>query len=140
MSTYKKTRRNSVYDDPRWKERRIEILEIDGYKCKRCGLNNDLEVHHLIYRVDKEIWEYSDQELFTLCSNCHNEFHAIKNELNKHLAELGRNWCYGLANERAEYRDAEAVLKFMAELGLMESKMYARSCIAAGHVMDGAEL
>lgn len=32
---------------------------------------SDLNIHHKLYILDKMAWEYDDEDLITLCSNCH---------------------------------------------------------------------
>lgn len=68
---------------PEWKQRRIAILERDGYTCQFCGCTDRsiLHVHHRQYhyidRLDvfRMPWEYPDQCLITICKNCHNKGH-----------------------------------------------------------------
>ena len=58
---------------PNWQKKRLEIMQRDGFRCKRCG-NNDkqLHVHHIIYCNDfKDPWDYPDYLLITLCMDCH---------------------------------------------------------------------
>lgn len=65
--------------DPRWRAKRIEILERDKYTCKLCGKNKEdgviLHVHHIMYHKGLMPWEYRNRELITLCEDCHNNFH-----------------------------------------------------------------
>lgn len=71
--------------DPRWQKRRLEIMQRDNFTCQHCGTGlNDgvpLNVHHLVYRRCNP-WEYHDNELVTLCENCHTNTHN-KNKKNK---------------------------------------------------------
>ena len=60
--------------DPRWRDKRLEILERDDNKCTECGSNYRLHVHHKIYE-DINPWEYNNEDLITLCSNCHKQYH-----------------------------------------------------------------
>lgn len=67
--------------DERWREKRMHILERDGYKCTICGSEKNLVVHHKQYHIDKNgrklrPWEYNDKYLITLCSSCHQRGHA----------------------------------------------------------------
>ena len=73
--------------NPRWKQRRLEILEIDDWKCKRCGIDEDLQVHHLHYRKGLLPWEYEDDELMVVCKECHENIHSFEDE----LEELSKN-------------------------------------------------
>lgn len=65
--------------DPRWRAKRIEILERDKYTCKLCGKKKEdgvvLHVHHIMYHKGLMPWEYRNRELITLCEECHNNFH-----------------------------------------------------------------
>jgi len=67
--------------DPRWQKKRLEILERDEWACKRCGNNEKtLHVHHKKYH--KEPWNAKNEDLRTLCEECHkvepNRISAIK--------------------------------------------------------------
>lgn len=64
------------YQDERWKERARKIRELDGHKCAMCGAKGVLHVHHLAYPpAPYHIWEATDQELVTLCPDCHRKIH-----------------------------------------------------------------
>ena len=68
--------------DPRWKQRRAEILARDSELCMICAGSEDLQVHHRQYHFIKEQqgfkvpWDYEDRLLITLCKNCHNRGHG----------------------------------------------------------------
>ena len=67
--------------DPRWKEKRVEILERDKHTCQECfGPNKDLHVHHKHYKRNTEPWDYSNNKLTTLCANCHKQEHYFLND------------------------------------------------------------
>lgn len=62
---------------PKWQKRRLEVMQKDGFICQLCGdTESMLNVHHLSYHKDRNIWEYEDWELITLCENCHKEEHS----------------------------------------------------------------
>jgi hypothetical protein len=67
--------------DPRWQKKRLEIFERDGWQCGFCGTKSEtLHVHHLIYQHGKEPWDCHEENLLTLCSDCHQaEFEERKN-------------------------------------------------------------
>jgi hypothetical protein len=69
------------YKDPRWQKRRLEILQRDNFTCTSCGNNSEtLNIHHCVpYKKNLKIWEYQDNELTTLCENCHKEISKIIN-------------------------------------------------------------
>lgn len=67
--------------DPRWQRKRLEILERDGWKCRRCGeKTKTLHVHHVAYLRGKAPWGHPDTGMLTLCHGCH--------EIAEHTAEL----------------------------------------------------
>lgn len=66
--------------DPRWQKRRLEIFERDFWTCTRCGARladgKPFHVHHKKYRPLQEPWEAPDEDLRTLCEDCHGEVHG----------------------------------------------------------------
>lgn len=80
--------------DPRWQKKRLEIFNRDEWYCRLCQDNEQtLHVHHLFYQKGKEPWEYENEYLITLCSNCHEEEtstrYAIERALCLELAKKG---------------------------------------------------
>jgi 5-methylcytosine-specific restriction endonuclease McrA len=74
--------------DPRWQRKRLEILQRDNFQCTCCGdTESEIHVHHSYYEFGKEIWEYDNETLYTLCSDCHYSHtlcqRAIKEEIRK---------------------------------------------------------
>lgn len=67
--------------DPRWLEKRANIIRRDDFKCVICGATNRLVVHHKQYHFSKlthkksDPWDYADKYLVTLCESCHNRGH-----------------------------------------------------------------
>lgn len=57
------------------------ILERDGYLCLECGVGENLEVHHVLYRScgGKD----TEDNLITLCAKCH-----IKKHIDEPVAKL----------------------------------------------------
>ena len=63
--------------DPRWQRKRLEILQRDNWTCKNCGATDTtLHVHHLSYTAHAEPWEAADENLVTVCAECHPRFRA----------------------------------------------------------------
>jgi len=73
---------SNYYDllkDDRWLNKREEILIRDNYKCVSCNnkaddlpaIGNKLHVHHIVYKKGLKPWEYDDDDLITLCDECH---------------------------------------------------------------------
>lgn len=51
---------------------RLKILERDGYKCQKCGYNENLkrlQVHHIL--AQKHGGQHDENNLITLCLVCH---------------------------------------------------------------------
>jgi hypothetical protein len=58
--------------DPRWQKKRLEIMQADGFRCRKCRDDKStLNVHHLIYEKGKSPWDYPRAMLVTLCETCH---------------------------------------------------------------------
>jgi len=58
--------------DPRWQKKRLKILERDKWECKRCyNAESILHVHHRVYKKAKNPWDYTNDDLITLCEDCH---------------------------------------------------------------------
>ena len=94
--------------DPRWQKVRLRIFERDGFACRRCGRGDEeLHAHHLVYRRDREPWEYEQEEILTLCNSCHEIEHRdgddawrIVRSVAAHRGALGGT-IYGLADALA---------------------------------------
>lgn len=62
---------------PKWQKRRLEIMQRDSFTCQICGeTEKQLHVHHTIYIPGREIWDYFDSNLITLCEDCHKKEHG----------------------------------------------------------------
>jgi len=64
-----------------WQTKRKTILERDGNKCRNCGSQEALQVHHRQYHINLQSgeklppWQYNGRYLITLCSKCHQTGH-----------------------------------------------------------------
>jgi hypothetical protein len=77
--------------DPRWQKKRLKILERDEWQCQKCGeKENTLHVHHLRYFPNKEPWEYLDEDLLTLCCDCHEYETEARKEYESQLIDMLR--------------------------------------------------
>ncbi len=69
------SKRSSLYRDPRWQRKRLEIMQRDGFKCVACGNSDEtLNVHHGRYDYENgqyKPWITQDEYLQTLCEPCH---------------------------------------------------------------------
>lgn len=60
---------------PLWQQKRLRIMERDGWKCGRCGSKKTLlHVHHIRYNGG-EPWDSIEADLITLCEPCHTAAH-----------------------------------------------------------------
>jgi 5-methylcytosine-specific restriction endonuclease McrA len=79
------TTQKSIYqeglEDPRWRRLREKILARDKKRCRFCGHQENLQVHHRQYHRNKatgewsQPWEYHPFLLITACGNCHSNGH-----------------------------------------------------------------
>ena len=70
------------YHSPRWKRKRAAILRRDGYlcqECKRYGRRRQATtVHHIRHADEYPELAYTDNNLVSLCSTCHQKAHPEK--------------------------------------------------------------
>lgn len=70
------------YRSTQWQEKKNKILTRDNYTCAICGKHGDehtlMHVHHLTYKncKDGKAWNCPDEDLVTLCEDCHNAVHS----------------------------------------------------------------
>jgi hypothetical protein len=70
--------------DPRWQRKRLEIMARDDFSCRFCGeKGNPLHVHHAKY--SEYPWETANDDLFTLCEDCHS---LIEGGIKKEISDL----------------------------------------------------
>ena len=66
---------------PNWQKKRLLILERDNFTCRYCSdKETELHIHHLKYH--KNPWDAKDENLVTLCKDCHGlvtAFNDLKN-------------------------------------------------------------
>ena len=56
-----------------YRELRQRVLERDSWRCQRCGISKDLQVHHRQPR--SHLGGDAEENLITVCSVCHREIH-----------------------------------------------------------------
>jgi 5-methylcytosine-specific restriction endonuclease McrA len=56
-----------------YRKLRTEVLERDGWRCQYCGSSVRLQVHHI--RSRSRLGDDTDENLITLCANCHDDIH-----------------------------------------------------------------
>lgn len=67
-----------------WKNKRASKLKQVGNRCEICGSINDLQVHHLTYKLKNgkcNLFCERLRHLMVLCRNCHQEKHGIARPL-----------------------------------------------------------
>ena len=71
-------------EDPRWKAFAKKVYARDGWSCQfNCGWTSEREIplvaHHKVYYVNDsgliEPWDYSLDDMQTLCRTCHEIYH-----------------------------------------------------------------
>ena len=78
---------------PKWQKKRLEVLELRGFKCEECKCEDkQLHVHHRFYIKGRKYWEYDNDVLQVLCEDCHQKEHEkpeknIYNKLGVYLVE-----------------------------------------------------
>lgn len=74
---------------PNWQRKRLEILARDDFACKLCcDKDSTLHVHHKQYAKGRMAWEYPNDELVTLCEECHDTMHEQQGMLRDVTAKL----------------------------------------------------
>lgn len=76
-----KKRHNKELASKQWKKKREEVFERYGKQCVECGRSDNIQVHHLVYRKGRHIWEYDVDELIPLCKKCHQKVHEDTNHI-----------------------------------------------------------
>ena len=61
-------------DTATYNELHRQILERDGWRCQVCGCMRNLQVHHIEFRSHSG--SDSEENLITLCAQCHTELHT----------------------------------------------------------------
>lgn len=73
---------------PLWQRKRLEVLELNGFKCQDCGAKEEeLHVHHPFYKRGAMIWDYETNDLRCLCHKCHKEIHVIDEQIKTRLSD-----------------------------------------------------
>jgi hypothetical protein len=75
---------HSLYRDPRWQKKRLEVLERAEWCCQACGDDEkELHVHHAYYTGNKKPWEYPDDSLSALCDACHKYAEELRQSIKR---------------------------------------------------------
>lgn len=91
-------------------------MQRDGFACQSCGSTTEtLNVHHKQYRAGAAPWEYTADNLVTLCHKCHKAEHSgVKRQaFNIYLAgKIGKHdWRHELVKNlrNLNYRDKATI-------------------------------
>ena len=77
----KKTNYSDKLKNPKWQKKRLEILNLHGFKCEKCGCEDkELHVHHRFYIKGREVWQYDNDVFQVLCCDCHEKEHIKEKE------------------------------------------------------------
>jgi len=74
---------------PKWQKKRLEVLELNRFRCENCGNAEDqLNIHHGYYDNSLKLWEYDNDTLYCYCETCHKEAHELLLDLNHGLGRI----------------------------------------------------
>ena len=73
------------YNHWTWKALRKRIIERDDYRCRKCGSTDSLHVHHIVYARSGRITSVPDEDLITLCTQCHDQWHSSQDRIRRAL-------------------------------------------------------
>jgi hypothetical protein len=109
---------------PLWQKKRLEVLNLRGFKCEICGNEKDqLHVHHRFYIKGRKIHEYDNDVLQVLCEKCHESEHEKQKKTVKHDAKYdGLINCIEILQDMSEYGQVHEQLSyFLSNLITMNS-------------------
>jgi 5-methylcytosine-specific restriction endonuclease McrA len=71
-------------DSPEWKAKRRKVLQRAKYRCERCRKAQATQVHHKIYRRDRN-GNLAERlkDLQAVCGPCHMKIHGIEDRPKK---------------------------------------------------------
>lgn len=100
--------------DPRWQKKRLEAMELAGFRCEACGsADHTLNIHHRIYIKGREPWEYELSQLACLCDLCHTDEHTLRERVALFMAYdpqgalILSSYIQGLRGERCPAQPVE---------------------------------
>jgi 5-methylcytosine-specific restriction endonuclease McrA len=123
--------------------RREAILNRDNYTCQICGKKNiRLEVHHIIYR--SQGGTNDENNLITLCEDCHNAIHDGKIVLTKKSKKLNLKYATHMSIIRSQllkvYFDAIETFGFVTKTNRENLRLPKAHFIDACVIASGGKL
>lgn len=95
--------------DGRWQRKRLEILQRDNFCCTICQRSHNVQIHHNWYLKNMEPWDYTADQLVSLCNEHHEEIGELQEGLKRLLARSGPaiqrqvyDYLFGLLNQKRE--------------------------------------
>ena len=73
---------HKFYKSTAWKHKRSAILRRDNYQCQDCKrygrMREAVTVHHIMHLDEYPMFALRDDNLISLCAECHNKRHPEK--------------------------------------------------------------
>lgn len=83
--------------DPRWQRKRLEVMQRSGFSCAECfSKDKTLNVHHGYYEKGLDPWDYPDDTLHCLCSDCHSQAESARVGLLRLIGQFDTQFCWHL--------------------------------------------
>ena len=100
---------------PKWQKKRLEVLELRGFKCEECKCEDkQLHVHHRFYIKGRKYWEYDNDVLQVLCEDCHQKEHEKPEEIDAYKA--GKLFLSCLPKGKQDFDTAKDALDLFKEI------------------------
>lgn len=91
--------------DPRWLQFKDEYIEwrlvrhdIPRHWCQDCGedTHGGLHLHHTVYYLGREPWDYDFEEMRLYCETCHKRIHDLEEDFRNFIRSICSHQCYEL--------------------------------------------
>ena len=77
IMTYKE-KYNAYLKSDKWAQMKLDLIEIRGQKCERCGVKRTFRYLHLLHLTYERVFHEEPNDLELLCGGCHIIEHGIK--------------------------------------------------------------
>ena len=68
-----------------------KVIERDKYRCRLCGISQNLHLHHIVYRSEDKNLINEPSNCVMLCIKCHELVHSNKKKWQPKLKEMIKN-------------------------------------------------